>query len=243
MSDLAESGTQKRSHNLDRMTLRDLTVCYLGHYTIIVNLALFTVSLAIYAIRPAPLVRSIECIAIAWMAFHTSWYLLHRFVMHSSWMFKFRFSAAVWKRIHYDHHTDPNRLERLFGRLRHTLPSLVIGTIPIGYLIGDIGGGALCFATGLLVSSYNSFLHCIQHLPFTPKSKYIQRLKRRHLLHHYHNENGNFGNGNAFWDRMCGSLYETSGARARSTTVANLGYTEDVSRSYPHVRRLSEQSR
>src|SRR5919206_15112 len=31
------------------------------------------------------------------------WYLLHRFVLHGSFLYKMRWSAAMWKRIHFDH--------------------------------------------------------------------------------------------------------------------------------------------
>jgi hypothetical protein len=33
-----------------------------------------------------------------------AWYLLHRFVLHSRWMWKSRLLSPTWKRIHYDHH-------------------------------------------------------------------------------------------------------------------------------------------
>jgi hypothetical protein len=39
-------------------------------------------------------------------------------------MFKVPMLAATWKRIHYDHHQDPNRLEILFGALHTTLPTI-----------------------------------------------------------------------------------------------------------------------
>lgn len=243
MIDPAESRAVRQSRNLNRMTFHELVVCYLSHYTIIVNLTLAILFLVMFAFYPATVLQSLVCVTFAWGAFHTTWYLTHRFVMHSNWMFKYSLLASFWKRIHFDHHAEPNRFEWLFGRLRHTLPSLVIGTLPIGFLIGGIGGAALTFSTGLLISSFNSFLHCIQHLPFNPRSKHIKRLKRRHLLHHYHNEKGNFGNGSGLWDRILGTLYETADARDSSTTVANLGYTEEVAQRYPYVKELARPDR
>jgi hypothetical protein len=68
--------------------------------------------------------------------------VLHRWVLHSRWMFKVPLLASTWKRIHYDHHQDPNHLEVLFGALHTTLPTIALATAPIGYAIGGFGGAA-----------------------------------------------------------------------------------------------------
>ena len=60
------------------------------------------------------------------------WYLLHRCVLHSRWMFKVAPLSPTWKRIHYDHHQDPNHLEVLFGALHTTLPTIALATFPLG---------------------------------------------------------------------------------------------------------------
>ena len=39
------------------------------------------------------------------------WYVLHRFVLHRAWLYRSQLTAALWKRIHYDHH---RRLGRPF---------------------------------------------------------------------------------------------------------------------------------
>ena len=229
----------KRSHYLDRMTFRDLVVAYFQHYTIIVYLACAALSLIIYARNPIGVVPSLECVVFGWAAWHTLWFVIHRFIMHGHWMFKIPFMASTWKRIHYDHHVDPNHLEVLFGALGHTLPTVAIASLPAGYLIGGVGGAALTFAVALLITCYNEFIHCIQHLAFKPKNKHILKLKTRHLLHHFHHENGNFGIANNFWDYVCGYLYEGASARPKSKTVFNLGYTDEVAKTYPRVAELS----
>ena len=68
------------------------------------------------------------------------WYLLHRFVLHGRYLYKLPQTAAVWKRIHFDHHQDPNDLGVLFGALYTTLPTIVIVTVPIGWAIGGPAG-------------------------------------------------------------------------------------------------------
>src|SRR3546814_17619404 len=108
-------------------------------------------------------------------------------------MFKVPFLAGTWKRIHYDHHQDPNHLEVLFGALHTTLPTIALATAPIGYALGGLGGAAIALSTGLLTTCFYEFCHCIQHLSYKPKSKFMAAQKARHLAHHFHDEKGNSG--------------------------------------------------
>lgn len=235
----ADASIWTRSHYLDRMTFRELVIAYFQHYTIVVYLGLAAASFVVLAYNPISLLAGFACVMFAYVAWHTVWFFIHRYIMHGHWMFKIPALAKTWKRIHYDHHVDPNHLEVLFGALGHTLPTVAVASLPIGYLIGGIGGAALTFAAALLITCQNEFIHCIQHLAFKPKNKTIMRLKTRHLLHHFHHENGNFGIADNFWDWALGYLYERPGDRAKSRTVFNLGYTEEVAMRYPTVRELS----
>ena len=70
-------------------------------------------------------------VGVATFTYPLVWYVLHRWVLHSRWMFKVPVLASTWKRIHYDHHQDPNHLEVLFGALHTTLPTIALGVIPI----------------------------------------------------------------------------------------------------------------
>jgi sterol desaturase/sphingolipid hydroxylase (fatty acid hydroxylase superfamily) len=161
-------------------------------------------------------------------------------------MFKVPILAATWKRIHYDHHQDPNHLEVLFGALHTTLPTIALATAPVGYAIGlpwgeeaAIGAAAIAFATGLLTTCFYEFVHCVQHLAYKPKSKWLAEMKKRHLSHHFHDETGNFGITTFFWDKLFGTYYDRAERPAKSPTVFNLGYTPEVADRYPQVARLS----
>ena len=228
------------------MSFRQLVVAYFQYPAIIAYLALALVAVALYAWRPAPLVPTLAAVAVASLIYPLVWYLLHRFVLHSRWMFKVPFLASTWKRIHYDHHQDPNHLEVLFGALHTTLPTIAIFVIPIGYAIGApwgpdaaIGAAAAAFATGLVTTALYEFVHCIQHLAYKPKARFLQDMKRRHMAHHFHDESGNFGITSFFWDKLFGTYYERAEQRQKSPTVFNLGYTPEVAERYPHVARLS----
>ena len=220
------------------MSFRELVVAYFQYPAIIAYLLLAALSIGVYVARPAPLLPTLGAIALAALAYPLAWYVLHRWVLHSRWMFKLPPLASTWKRIHYDHHQDPNHLEVLFGALHTTLPTIAAVTLPIGWLLGGVGGAAIALATGLLTTAFYEFCHCIQHLAYKPKNKWLADMKRKHMAHHFHDETGNFGITTFFWDKLFGTHYD-KGERQKSPTVFNLGYTPEVAEKYPHVARLS----
>ena len=121
----------------------------------------------------------------------------------------------------------------LFGALHTTLPTIALGVFPLGYAIGALwgagrrrcGGGFAALATGLLTTCVYEFVHCIQHLAYKPKNKALAEMKRRHMAHHFHDENGNYGITTFFWDKVFGTYYDRPERPEKSPTVFNLGYT------------------
>jgi len=229
----------KRSHYLDRMDLRGLVHAYFQHYTIIAYLALAALCVAGFVWRPAAALPTVIAFAAGVAVYPLVWHLLHQYVLHGKWMWRHKWLAPTWKRIHYDHHQDPNNLSVLFGALHTTLPTIAIATLPIGWLIGGFGGAMAALCAGLLTTCYYEFMHCIQHLAFKPKWKWVQHMKQRHNEHHYFDETGNFGITNYGWDRLLGTYYEKKDRPKRSATVFNLGYDETIAEQWPYVKDLS----
>jgi len=229
----------RREHHLDKMNLRELVIAYFQYPAIIAYLLLAAVAIGLFAWRPAPLLPSLAAIVAASVAYPLFWYLIHRYILHSRWMFKVPALASTWKRIHYDHHQDPNHLEVLFGALHTTLPTIAIGVFPLGYAIGGFGGGMIALATGLITTCVYEFVHCIQHLAYKPKSKLLAEMKKRHMAHHFHDEDGNYGITTFFWDKVFGTYYDRPERPAKSPTVFNLGYTPEMAEKYPWVAELS----
>lgn len=229
----------RRSHHLDRMTLRELVIAYFQYPAILAYGLLTVMAVALAAWRPAGAIATLASVAIAVLLYPLVWYVLHRWVLHSRWMFKVPFLAATWKRIHYDHHQDPNHLEVLFGALPTTLPVIVLMTMPIGWALGGFGAAFAALAAGLLTTCFYEFCHCIQHLAYKPRNPMLVAMKARHMAHHFFDETGNYGITNFIWDRLLGTFYEREERRVRSPTVFNLGYTPEVAERYPHVARLS----
>lgn len=236
---LSRPGIWNRRHHLDRMSLRELVVAYFQYYAIQAYLVLAVVAGVVAWFNPPTLAQGAVAALFAVFAYPLVWYGLHRFVLHGRWMWRSRLTARSWKRIHYDHHQDPNHLEVLFGALYTTLPAIAAATIPVGWLIGGLGGAAVAFGAGLLTTCAYEFVHCIQHLSYKPKNRFLAEMKARHMAHHFHDETGNFGI-TSFWpDKLFGTIYERADRKAKSPTVFNLGYTEEVARTYPWVADLS----
>ena len=160
--------------------------------------------------------------------------------MHGRFLYRRPETAALWKRIHYDHHVDPNDLGVLFGALITTLPTIVLVTVPIGWLIAGPAGAAAALGkrAGRPPASTSSATAC-QHLPFTPRYAWLREIKKRHLAHHFHNEQGNFGITNFLCDRLLGTYYDSPKAVARSETVFDLGYRGGEVHRFPWVAELT----
>ena len=233
-------------HDLGKMGLRELIPAYFTYPAIIVYLTLALVG-TVLAVRLGALaipVRTFLAATSAVVMYPVIWYLLHRFILHSRFLYRFPATAKLWKRIHYDHHQDPNRLDVLFGSLTNTLPTLVIATTPVGYWIaGGWSGAATALTAGLITTCVYEFCHCIQHLNFQPKSAWLKRIKKLHMAHHFHNETGNFGIISFWVDQMAGTAYEEMTDKPRSRTVFNLGYDAEEAQRYPWVAALSPERR
>jgi sterol desaturase/sphingolipid hydroxylase (fatty acid hydroxylase superfamily) len=231
--------SKARVYNLSRMSFADLTRAFVTYPTVLVYAALAAGAIALAAATMTSLRPLVPAVIVAVLLYPLAWYLLHRFVLHGTWMYKVPLLAATWKRIHFDHHQDPNDLRVLFGALVTTLPTIAVITVPVGYAIGGVPAAAAAFAAGVLQTIFYEFVHCVQHLNTVPKNEFLKRVKKLHMAHHFHNEAGNYGITNFLWDSLFGTKYGSTLDRPRSATVFNIGYTEDEARKYPWVAALS----
>jgi sterol desaturase/sphingolipid hydroxylase (fatty acid hydroxylase superfamily) len=229
-----------KRYQLDKMSLGELALAFFTHYSIQAYILLFAVSLAIAVAWSDGWARPLLAAGLMVVLYPLVEYLLHRFVLHGELLYKHASTAKLWKRIHYDHHQNPHDLKVLFGALYTTLPTIALITLPIGALVGGIGSAAAAFAMGCVIISVYEFCHCVQHLPWAPRSRWLRGIKRRHLAHHFHSERGNFGITSNLWDRVFGTFYEQAKDVRRSETTYNLGYTGEVAQRYPWVAELSE---
>ena len=225
---------------LNRMTFDDLVRAYVTYPAIQVYALVVLLSLPASAFLASSFWRFAAAVGAGMLLFPLAWYFVHRFVLHGSWMYKLPFLAGLWKRVHYDHHRFPNDLSVLFGGLHTTLPTILLVAGPVGYLIDGWGGGLGAIAGTVIMTCYTEFMHSGEHLAFEPKSEFWKRMKKRHLAHHFHNEHGNYGIAEFFWDRLFRTLYREQTDVPRSATARNLGYTSEMAEKYPWVRTLTD---
>ncbi|MEM7710958.1 MAG: fatty acid hydroxylase family protein, partial [Pseudomonadota bacterium] len=67
----------------------------------------------------------------------------------------------------------------------------------------------------------------------------LKRMKEKHLLHHFHHEDGNYGITTFSVDKLFGTNYERATEVPRSPHVFNLGYDVEMSERYPWVADLT----
>lgn len=236
---VAAGAWSNESHRLDRMSLGDLVRAFLIHPSVLGYSVIAMVSAMIMlAVMERPL-GAAAAAAIAAFVYPFAWYVLHRWVLHGTLLYKFAATARLWKRIHFDHHQDPRDLRVLFGAMYTTLPTIGIIVMPIGWLLGGWGGAFAAFTSGILMTIVYEFFHCVQHLNTSPRNAWLKKIKRLHLAHHYHDEKSNFGIIDFGWDRALGTYRPAMKGRARSATVFNLGYDEKMAERYPWVARLT----
>lgn len=236
--------TNGRSFDLGRMTVRDLLVAYGTHPAVHLYLAGAALALGLavrFSVSPWP---ALLAALATGLAYPVAWYAIHRFILHSRFLYRFPLTAALWKRIHFDHHQDPYRMDVLFGSPINTLPTLLAILIPLGWLVGErsgagAGGAAGAVCAGLLITCGYEFCHCVQHLNFKPRNRLLRRMKELHLAHHFHDEVGNYGITSFVVDRMFGTYYPSARARTRSPHVFNLGYDAQEAARFPWVATLS----
>lgn len=142
------------------------------------------------------------------LAYSLMEYLTHRFLYH--WEPRQR----LWRRInaklgppHLGHHEKPTEYKGAI--MLHQMPMVIVMLVCLGLLFLLPLPPAFVFATvaiGALGFALHEAVHfgCHQMPMRHPALAY---LKRRHLFHHYRDENVNFGTTSPLWDIVLGTNY------------------------------------
>ncbi len=233
------SGWNGRTFDLGRMSVRELLVAYATHRAIHAYAAIVLLSAALAVAWSQDGWRTAASAAAVLALYPFVEYGLHRFLLHGRFLYKSRWTAALWKRIHFDHHQDPHDLGVLFGSLATTLPLVGAVALPVGLAIDGPAGGAAAVACAATLLCVYEFCHCLQHLKVKPRNRFLLRIKQRHLAHHFHDERSNFGITTNLVDRLAGTLADGGRGRPRSPTVFDLGYDAQEAARYPWVADLT----
>ncbi len=232
-----------RSFDLGKMTFRELLVAWGTHPAIhaYAVLALAGGAVAVQRARADGTAwwQLLLAVLAAEAAYPVVWYVLHRFVLHGRWLYRSRWTAALWKRVHFDHHQDPHRLDVLFGSPLNVIPTILVLLTPVGWLIGGAAGAGAAVGAAFLTTMLYELCHSMQHLNYKPRSAWLKRAKELHLAHHFHHEGGNYGITEFAVDRLMGTYYASAKEKPRSPHAFNLGYDAAEAGRFPWVAQLS----
>ncbi|MGF9910946.1 sterol desaturase family protein [Brevibacillus porteri] len=154
------------------------------------------------------------------IGYAASEYLIHRFLFHLKPP-RNPFFLHLLKRLHYDHHADPNNLHLLFLPVWYSLP-LIAGTGAICFLLTSDMIVTNAFVTGVIgFLLFYEWKHYIAHRPVQPISPWGRWMKKLHLWHHFKNEHYWYGVTSPVFDVMLGT-YKNEQDVEKSSTVRDL---------------------
>lgn len=160
-------------------------------------------------------------------------YLIHRFALHNQIFYRHPLTARIWRHLHYAHHMSPTETGGMIGPPQYAIPVMLAVAFALGWPIAGAAGFAAAAAVGFWLVLAYEYTHGYAHLVTDPKWPYGKMLRHAHMLHHFHNEKGNFGVTSPIFDLVFGTYYTDPAKVARCPTARNLGYTAEQARRYP----------
>jgi dihydroceramide fatty acyl 2-hydroxylase len=161
-------------------------------------ITIFLAWLSFSTLAPASVVFGVLSGYVIWTLFE---YFCHKYVFHME--FKGKFGAYIHHLIHGVHHEHPNDPLRLVTPLLMSAPVLAVNFLDMRLLFGlpfayptQVG-----FMVGYLL--YDMVHYYLHH--GEPKTGLGRHLRRRHMLHHFHDESRGFGVSAPWWDKVFGT--------------------------------------
>jgi 4-hydroxysphinganine ceramide fatty acyl 2-hydroxylase len=158
-------------------------------------------------------------IVIGALFFYLSEYSWHRFAFHAppsrwAWLRKMQ------HRLHYDHHSEPNRLDLLFLPAWFLIPNLIVTGALMSLIFGAERVPSLLLGIMLGVLHYE-WVHYLAHIPYQPRTSFGRWMKQYHLRHHFISEKLWFGVSNPSLDLLY-RTYRPPKEVEKSNTVRKL---------------------
>lgn len=186
---------------------------------VLIMFGLFTIGL-IFTVYHGNRWQTWLCVAIGMGVYGAAEYMTHRFVFHMKPP-KHPLMLRFMKRIHYDHHADPNNLHLLFLPVWYSIPNIIVASA-IFYVITGYWDCTVSFATGLVgFLLYYEWKHFVAHRPIQPVTPWGRWMKKTHLWHHFKNENFWYGVTHPAMDFLFGT-YKDEKEVNRSQTARDL---------------------
>jgi sterol desaturase/sphingolipid hydroxylase (fatty acid hydroxylase superfamily) len=120
-------------------------------------------------------------------------YGFHRYVLHAPLAREGSRVRRLQRRLHYDHHAEPSRLELLF------LPSWMLAanlalTVGLGWMLWARPAAVGSLVVGVVAATLAyEWTHYVAHIAYRPRTAWGRRIKKDHLWHHFRDARTRFG--------------------------------------------------
>jgi sterol desaturase/sphingolipid hydroxylase (fatty acid hydroxylase superfamily) len=165
-------------------------------------------------------------------------YILHRGLLHGTFLCKTQTTARVWWRIHYRHHAQPRDAEVILAAPWTLIVAVFYGAVLASSLWWSPAGFAAALTACFFAAILYEYVHSLDHSRVVLSGGYLSAMRRHHITHHYFNERGNYGIATRVIDRLLGTVLTSN---VQSPTVRNLGYGDELARAYPYIQRIESE--
>jgi hypothetical protein len=162
-----------------------------GSNTVLLLAAVVLIALfATHVLDFAPVL--LVAVAIGALVFFVSEYTTHRFMLHAPPSAN-AFVLRLQRRLHYDHHVEPARLDLLFLPLWFAIPVAALTLAIYATVTRNASASAALLLGSLAGLLWYEWVHYVAHIAYVPKTPFGRWIKKYHLWHHFKNERMWFG--------------------------------------------------
>ena len=158
-------------------------------------------------------------VVVGALLFYGGEYAMHRFAFHAP-PARFAFVRRLQRRLHYDHHVEPDRLDLLFLPLWFLVPNLAVTAALVALVLGSAATASTMLGVAAAILHYE-WTHYVAHTSIRPLTPLGRWIKQYHLRDHYISEKLWFGVSNPSLDFVFGT-FRRPGEAKRSATVRKL---------------------
>jgi hypothetical protein len=135
-------------------------------------------------------------------------YAVHRYLLHEyPKLLPFLYEG------HVKHHQEPKNLAYLFSPLRYDAAIYVLYAAALWAVFRDLSAVAPVIAGTSLYQLYYQWMHYASHRPITPATRWGRWMKKKHLLHHYLDDQSWYGVSHPVMDYMLSTHKPKSAVR------------------------------
>ena len=187
---------------------------FLSHSMIRFILLLAAVSLTITIVNLHRIETGIAFLAGA-LVYAVAEYFVHCYLLH-----RLPNAIPALHRGHAKHHEHPEDFEHLFSPLWYDMLIYALYFTVLMALLGNLSLTVAVIAGTSLYQIYYQWMHYLAHRPITPFTRWGKWMKKKHLLHHYLDDQSWYGVSHPFLDYLAGTSQAKKGKMSGKTDAS-----------------------